>query len=164
MHSILSWQVKLSGIRQSKIIIWVEQFRVIPCRFNTGMTPTLSKFLYILQAVNIVRTSLISKFEHHSCNSFWGVLASAKFTTTAFYILTCNFIPVHGISIKICTRMYLYVEISNIALSSLHLQPVGKKSNYVFLKTRNIHHFYWKIFYGSHTEMQQWFLLHIFIY
>jgi hypothetical protein len=28
--------------------------RVIPCHFNTGMTPTLSKFLYILQAVNSV--------------------------------------------------------------------------------------------------------------
>ena len=51
-------------------------------------------------------------------------VASAKLTTTAFYILTCNFIPVHGISIKICTRMYLFVDISKHALSSLYLQPV----------------------------------------
>jgi hypothetical protein len=47
-----------------------ESFRVIPCHFNTGMTPTLSKFIYILQAVTLCGNSLSSKFERHSCNSF----------------------------------------------------------------------------------------------
>ena len=28
----------------------------------------------------------------------------------------------------------------------------SKKSNYVFPRTRNIHHIYWKKFYGSHTD------------
>ena len=84
-------------------------------------------------------------------------VASAKFTTTTFYILTCNFILVHGISIififfKYCTFIFVSAT-SNVLWHS-------KKSNYVFPKTRNIHHLYWKIVCGSHTDTTVIFIPH----
>ena len=92
-------------------------------------------------------------------------VACAKFTTTAFYILTCNFITVHGLSITICTRMYLYVEISQIALLSVYLQPVmcygtAKRLIMCFQRHKIYIIFIGKIFMEA-IQTQQLFLFHI---
>ena len=61
--------------------------------------------------------------------------------------------------------MYLYVDISKIALSSLYLQPVicygTAKSLIMCFQRHEIYIiFFWKNFYGSHTDTTVIFLLH----
>ena len=74
-------------------------------------------------------------------------VASAKFTTTAFYILTCNFIPVHGyIDQNLHKDVFVcgYFKNCTFISAASNLLWHSKKSNYVFPRTRNIHDLYWQ--------------------
>ena len=48
----------------------------------------------------------------------------------------------------------------HLCISTSNVLWHSKMSNYVFPMTRNIHHLYWKMFYGSHTDTTLMFFAH----
>ena len=140
--------------------------------------PPSPNFFIFRRQFTLCGNSLNPKFEHHSCTSFWDIairnmarnvkkwawpVPNSPLPHFTFWLVISY--PYMGISIKICTRMYLYVDISKIAVSSLYLQPVicygTAKSLIMCFRGHEIY----IIFIGNISmeaiQIQQWFFFHI---